>query len=75
MIRVWLYRSGVEKIAVPFDPLPPIDPSAPSLRSRSNAPATHPRRAAPYLACAVAPSAAWRSTALRNAPSTVTAKL
>lgn len=28
MIRVWQYRSGVEKIAVPFDPLPPIDPSA-----------------------------------------------
>ncbi len=32
-------------------------------------------RHAPYLACAAAPSAACRSTALRNAPSTVTAKL
>jgi hypothetical protein len=31
--------------------------------------------AAPYFASAVAPSAAIRSTARRNAPSTVTAKL
>ena len=28
MIRAWQYREGVEKIDVPFDPLPPIDPSA-----------------------------------------------